>query len=153
MSDIEIFVNYTSGMIRPRVWTALILSLLSTSYAHSGHIRVLDRTVIQQQNSPVAFVKWRGSSVVIKNATDKPIASFVFVCVVRKGRTYRAVGKYDSAEGPVGAGEFSNEGGMDATPLNACRSWKGLLAVGSVKFFDGSYWESALLKSMPPTSQ
>src|SRR5215467_12413613 len=126
-------------MIHPRVWTALILSLLSSSYGQSTHARVLDRTIIQQQDSPLSFVQWRGSSAVIKNVSDKPIASFVFVCLVRKGKIYKTVFSYDSTStyGPVGAGEFSHEDGIDTTPLNACRSWKGLLAVGTVKFSDG----------------
>ena len=106
--------NYTSRVIYPRVCTALIFSLLSSGYSQSTHARVLDRTVIQQQDSPLAFAQWHGSAAVIKNVFHKRIASFVFVCVVRTGKIYKAVDSYDSSEGMVGAGEFSHEGGMDA---------------------------------------
>jgi hypothetical protein len=132
-------------MLYARICTALIFSLLSSGYGQSTHARVLERTVIQQQDSPLSFVQWHGSSAAIKNVSDRRIASFVFVCVVRTGKTYKAVDSYDSSESPVSAGEFSHEGGMDATRLNACRSRKGLLAVGSVKFSDRGSWQSTLV--------
>lgn len=144
--------SYTGIMRNLCVWVALLLSPVACSFAQTARIRVLDRTVIQQDNSPLEFVQWRGSSAVIKNVSDKRIESFVFVCLVREGKTYSKVGRYDSSEGSIDPGKFTHVGGFDATPLNACRSWKGLLAVASVKFADEGSWVSPFINSVQSSS-
>ena len=84
--------------------------------------------------------------MVVKNVSRQQIASFDLVCIVRTGKAYQLIDKFDPSEGLVEPGAFSSEGGFDATPLNACRSRKGLLAVASVKFADGTEWNSHLVK-------
>jgi hypothetical protein len=60
---------------------------------------------------------------------------------------YNVVDTYNSSpEILIDPGGFSHEGGMDATPLNACKSNRGLLAVGFVKFTDTSVWVSPFMK-------
>jgi hypothetical protein len=83
---------------------------------------------------------------VLKNVSNKHVSTYVLSCFIRNGKKYKAVDTYASLEGSVAPGAFTHEGGFDATPLNACRSSRGFLAVASVKFDDGTSWISPLMK-------
>ena len=126
--------------------TWIVFVLIVFSAAQSDHIPKERLSFLEQRGCPIKAIASGGSALVVKNVSDKQIASFVLACLVRSGKTYNAVDTYDSSDGTIEPGGFTHEGGMDATPLNMCRSMTGLLSVGSVKFSDGSSWESPFMK-------
>ena len=126
---------------------AIVFALMVFGVAQSDHTQKERPSFLEQRGCPIKAIASRGSALVVKNVSDKQIASFVLACLIRSGKTYNAVDTYDSSDGTIEPGGFTHEGGMDATPLNMCRSMSGLLAVGRVKFADGSSWESAFMKN------
>lgn len=127
------------------IWSLVILLALSEcGFAQS--VRVRDSTVIDQQDCPLKFKQWKGSAVVVKNVSRQQIVRFELICVERIGKSYKLIEQFDPSEGLVAPGAFSSEWGFDATPLNACRSRKGLLTVASVRFADGNEWSSHLVE-------
>lgn len=114
-------------------------SLLACTLSQTGNAPQSDKSFLEQEGCPIKAIASGGSSLVVKNVSAKRIASFTLACLVAKGRKYNVVDTYNSPpEVLIDPGGFSHEGGMDATPLNACRSHQGLLAVGFVKFTDAS---------------
>lgn len=123
----------------------IVIGLLGCVFAQSSRVR--DSAVIEQQDSPLAFSQWKGSAVVVKNLSRKQIARFQLVCVARTGKKYDVLDTFDPSEDRIDPGSFGSEGGFDATPLNVCRSKKGLLAVATVRFSDGTEWKTHLTRS------
>jgi len=130
------------------VQTLVVASLLACTLSQTGKVPHSDKSFLEQEGCPIRAVASGGSSLVVKNISDKQIASFVLACLVAKGKKYTVVDTYNSSQGLIDSGGFSHDGGMDATPLNACRSRQGLLAVGFVKFTDTSMWVSPFMKSV-----
>jgi hypothetical protein len=137
-------------MIRTRLSQTgiILLAFLVCSVAQSDQIQKERRSFLEQRGCPIKAIASGGSALVVKNVSDKQIASFVLGCLTRSGKTYEVVDTYDSSDGSIEPGGVAHEGGMDATPLNICRSLKGVLSVGSVKFADGSSWQSPLMKNI-----
>jgi len=129
------------------VQTVVVASLVACTLSQTGKFQQSDKSFLEQEGCPIKAIASGGSSLVVKNVSDKPVASFVLVCLVAKGKKYNVVDTYNSSpEILIDPGGFSHEGGMDATPLNACQSHRGLLAVGFVKFTDASAWVSPFMK-------
>lgn len=124
----------------------IVYSLLINHLAASDHDQKKKRPFLEQPGCPMVAVQTAGPSLTVKNVSEKEIVRFVMACMVQHVKTYRVVDTYKSEEGATPPGGFSTEGWMDATPLNACRSWNGVLAIASVRFADGSSWESSLVK-------
>jgi hypothetical protein len=85
-----------------------------------------------------------GSAVVLKNVTEKSIATFGVACFTYTGKRYEITNSFDQISSSVEPGGSYSDWAMDATPLNSCRSQHQLLGVEYVKFFDQTIWTTKL---------
>jgi hypothetical protein len=116
------------------------------TFAQSVDVRQVRRSFLEQPGCPLNAVRGGGSAFVLKNVSDKQIASYALACFTRTGKKYKPITTFDASEGSIDPGGFTSEGGFDAAPPNACRSRKSLVGVATVRFADESSWLSPLLK-------
>ncbi len=96
----------------------------------------------------MAVISDKGSALLLKNVSDKRIVGYVLACFAQRGKKYEPVLAFDAAQVSVEPGEFTFDGGFDATPLNQCRSQHWLMGVSEVAFSDGSSWKTHWLNKV-----
>jgi hypothetical protein len=121
-----------------------VAALVVCTLAQSADVHQARQSILRQPGSPL---KQSGAMLVLRNVSDKRIVSYVLACFARSQKKYSLTRSFDESEESIGPGEFTSVGGFDATPFNVCRSQTSLLGVASVKFADGSSWQSPFMKS------
>lgn len=101
------------------------------------------RSFLEQKGCPLHAIAQKGSSLKLRNSSDKEIVNWGEFCLARHNRGYRVLALYTIKDPKVKPGDFTvDEFGLDATPLNTCRSAGGLIAISEVVYLDGTRWRS-----------
>src|ERR1700756_5423666 len=108
-------------MLRVCFAVGIVLFLLGFGFAQSLHATRSYPSFLEQTGCPIGVVSSGGSAVVLKNVSDKRIASYVLACFGRKGKKYEIVSEFATSESPIDLGEVFADGGFDATPFNICK--------------------------------
>jgi hypothetical protein len=130
-------------------WLVIVAALTGATSAQTANVRRVPRSFLEQTGCPIGAASQNGSALVLKNVSDKSIASYVLACFVQNGKRYKPIAKFDLSEVAIKPREFTSEGGFDSSPLNTCRSRKGLVGVATVTFSDKSSWQSPLMEGAP----
>jgi hypothetical protein len=125
----------------------LLLFMTVGSRSQSAQPYLDKKSFLDQRGCPLKGIASSGSALELKNTSNQRIDSFILACLVRERGAYTVVETYNSEEGSTEPGQFTFEGGMDATPLNRCRRWRGVVAVHIVKFHEATSWTSPLVES------
>jgi hypothetical protein len=78
--------------------TVVVASLLACTQPQTGKVQQSDKSFLEQEGCPIKAVASGGSSLVVKNVSDKQITSFVLACLVAKGKKYSVVDTYNSPQ-------------------------------------------------------
>jgi hypothetical protein len=99
---------------------------------------------LEQAGCPFELVSDKGSTVVLRNKSTERVVSYSLACFAKKGQSYESTFEFATEEASTEPGEFASQGGLDATPLNVCKSRAWLLGVFRATFTEGRAWISPL---------